>query len=137
MNKETVNTILTILAIMPMTFFLALSIYGLSAILSNFDADDTLILISIVFGILGYVGLLMNLKQEKSKGGELVNLIFLLLGILGFILFTSFQGGIIAWKWIITIDELDEWLVFVGPVLITIYLTIIKVKQFTKLHLKS
>lgn len=137
MNKETVNTILTILAIMPMTFFLALSIYGLSAILSNFDADDTLILISIIFGIFGYVGLLMNLKQEKSKGGELVNLIFLLLGILGFILFTSFQGGIIAWKWIITIDELDEWLVFVGPVLITIYLTIIKVKQFTKLHLKS
>lgn len=137
MNKETVNTILTILAIMPMTFFLALSIYGLSAILSNFDADDTLILISIIFGIFGYVGLLMNLKQDKSKRGELINLIFLLLGIIGFILFTSFEGGIIAWKWIITVDELDEWLVFVGPVLITIYLTVIKVIQFTKLHLKS
>ena len=129
MKKETVNIILTIVALIPMTYFMVLSIYALANLLSKFDVDDTLILISITFGILGYVGLLMNLKQSKNKNVEFINLTFLSLGIIGFVLFNSIQGGTKAWKWVIMTEEPDEWLMFVGPILITMYLSIIKGKR--------
>ncbi|AWH74780.1 hypothetical protein DCS32_11610 [Dokdonia sp. Dokd-P16] len=129
MKKETVNIILTIVALIPMTYFMVLSIYALANLLSKFDVDDTLILISITFGILGYVGLLMNLKQSKNKNVEFINLTFLSIGIIGFVLFNSIQGGTKAWKWVIMIEEPDEWLMFVGPILITMYLSIIKGKR--------
>ena len=87
-----------------------------------------------VLGILGYVGLLMSLKQNKQKKGELVNFIFLLLGITGFVVFTTFVGGIKAWKWIITVEEPDEWLMFTGPILITFYLMIRKGKRLLTMN---
>ena len=62
---------------------------------------------------------------------------FLISGIIGWVLFNSFVGGIEAWKWIIMIDEPDEWLIFVGPILLTMYLTIIKAKRLTTMYMKS
>ncbi|MCX2745632.1 hypothetical protein OO013_17250 [Mangrovivirga sp. M17] len=134
MKKERINIALTLLALLPMTFFLFVSIYGAFNILSSFDFNDTLILISLIFGILGYVGLLMNLKQNKELKAESINFIFLLLGIVGFILFNSFEGGLKAWKWILMIEDPDEWLMFVGPTLITILLIVTKGKRLTTLY---
>lgn len=137
MKKETINIILTVLALLPMTFFLFVSIYGVFNILSSFHFNDTLVLISLIFGILGYVGLVMNLKQNKKLKTEVINFIFLLLGIVGFVLFNSFEGGLKAWKWILMIEEPDEWLMYVGPTLITIILILEKGKRLTTMAKKS
>ena len=137
MKKETINIILTVLALLPMTFFLFVSIYGAFNILSSFHFNDTLVLISLIFGILGYAGLVMNLKQNKKLKTEVINFIFLLLGIVGFVLFNSFEGGLKAWKWILMIEEPDEWLMFVGPTLITIILILKKGKRLTTMAKKS
>ncbi len=91
-------------------------------------------LISLLFGILGYIGLLMNLKQNKELKVELINFILLVLGIVGFVLFNSCQGGLRAWKWILMIEEPDEWILFFGPILITLFLIVIKGKRLTKLY---
>lgn len=117
-----------------MTLFLFLSIYGISNILSNFDAGDTPVLLSMILGILGFVGLFMNLKQNRRLKPELLNFILLTFGIIGFVLFISLEGGIKAWKWIIMIEEPGEWLLFVVPLLITIFLTVKKGKCLITMH---
>jgi hypothetical protein len=137
MKRETLNIFLTILTLIPLTFYLIISVYALYNILSKFSVDTLIILIPITLGILGYVGLLMNLKKDKGQKWEFINLIFLISGIIGWVLFNSFVGGIEAWKWIIMIEEPDEWLIFVGPILLTMYLTIIKTKRLTTMYKKS
>ena len=137
MKRETLNIFLTILTLIPLTFYLIISVYALYNILSKFSVDTLIILIPITLGILGYVGLLMNLKKDKGQKWEFINLIFLISGIIGWVLFNSFVGGIEAWKWIIMIEEPDEWLIFVGPILLTMYLTIIKAKRLTTMYMKS
>ena len=137
MKKETINIILTVLALLPMTFFLFVSIYGVFNILSSFHFNDILVLISLIFGILGYAGLVMNLKQNKKLKTEVINFIFLLLGIVGFVLFNSFEGGLKAWKWILMIEEPDEWLMYVGPTLITIILILKKGKRLTTMYIAN
>ena len=135
MKKETLNIFLTIVALIPLTFYLIISVYALYNILSKFSVDALIILIPITLGILGYVGLLMNLKKGKSQKWEFINLTFLISGIIGWVLFNSFVGGFEAWKWIITIEEPDEWFIFVGPILLTLYLTIIKAKRLTTTYI--
>ena len=137
MKKDKLNNFLTILTLIPLTFYLMISVYALYNILSKFSVDALIILIPITLGILGYVGLLMNLKKNKGQKWEFINLTFLISGIIGWVLFNSFVGGIEAWKWIIMIDEPDEWLIFVGPILLTMYLTIIKAKRLTTMYMKS
>ena len=137
MKKDKLNNFLTILTLIPLTFYLVISVYALYNILAKFSVDALIILIPITLGILGYVGLLMNLKKNKGQKWEFINLTFLISGIIGWVLFNSFVGGIEAWKWIIMIDEPDEWLIFVGPILLTMYLTIIKAKRLTTMYMKS
>jgi len=137
MIKEMINRILTVLAIIPSTFFIVMSIIGIVNVISNFYPRKVIILLSILFGILGYVGLWMNLKQNKKKKVEVINFILLFLGIIGFVMFNSLEGGLQAWIWILTIEEPNEWLLFVGPVIITIILIIIKGKRLTTLYMKS
>ncbi len=126
MKKEKIIIFLTIIAIIPSTLFFGMSILGIINILSNFYPKDITILISMLFGICGYIGLLLNLKQIKSKKSEVINFVFLILGVIGFIIFNSSIGGMNSWKWILTFEEPDEWLIFVTPILITIILIVIK-----------
>ena len=126
MKRETINIILTVISLLPMTYFLLLSIYGMFNILSNFETKSIMILISMIFGVYGYIGLLMNLKQNKNLKVEIINFIMLLLGIIGFAIFNSIIGGKDAWKWIVTMEEPDEWFILVAPILISIFLTIEK-----------
>jgi|GEM_PF-2071873 len=134
MKRETLHAILTIIALIPMTYFFILTIYFLFVILSSFDLKDTPYLVSMIFGVLGYVGLVMNLKQNKVYAAELTNFIFLSLGLIGFIFFYAYQGGIRAWQWILFIEEPDEWIMSVGPILITIFLTVTKGKRLLALY---
>lgn len=137
MNNKIVNVILTIVALIPMTYFLIFSLYVLIRILSSFEVSDTLYAFCLLCGILGYIGLLMNLKQPKSRKAEIINVIFLSLGIIGFLIFYSLTSGIDGWKWIITMKEPDEWLVLVIPLLITLYLIVIKGNQLSRKYQKS
>lgn len=134
MKKETLHIILTVIALIPMTYFLFFTIYGIISVLSRFDFSKAPILISMVYGVLGYVGLVMNLKQHKKFKAEFVNFLFLVLGLIGFIAFYSFVWGFRAWKWILLIEEPDEWLLTVGPILITIFLTVTKGKRLLALY---
>ena len=77
------------------------------------------------------------MKQDKGKKTEMINFIFICLRILGLIMFNSFDGGLKAWRGIIIIELPDEGLIFVGPILITISLTITKGKRLTRLYMKS
>lgn len=126
MKRETITIILTTITLIPMTFWLFLSIYGLKNMLTNFDSNNIPIGLAMVFGIIGYIGLIMNLKTEKKLKSECINFVFLLVGIIGFILFHSIEGGITAWKWIIFMEEPNEWIIFVGPMLMTIIITVMK-----------
>lgn len=126
MKRETITIILTTITLIPMTFWLFLSIYGLKNMLTNFDSNNIPIGLAMVFGIIGYIGLIMNLKTEKKLKSECINFVFLLVGIIGFILFHSIKGGITAWKWIIFMEEPNEWIIFVGPMLMTIIITVMK-----------
>lgn len=137
MKRKSINVILTLFALVPMTFYLLLTVYGIVNVLMRFAPDDALLLLSMVFGVLGYVGLAMNLKQNKELKVELINFILLLIGVSGGILFTSIEGGLKAWKWIFTIEEPDEWLMSVGPVLIVIFLMVLKGKRLKTLYMKS
>lgn len=137
MKRKSINVILTLFALVPMTFYLLLTVYGIVNVLMRFAPDDALLLLSMVFGVLGYVGLAMNLKQNKELKGELINFILLLIGVSGVILFTSIEGGLKAWKWILTIEEPDEWLMSVGPVSIVIFLMVLKGKRLKTLYMKS
>ena len=126
MKKETIYIILTSITLIPMSFFLLLSIYGISNSLTNFESKNTLIMIAMIFGVFGYIGLLMNLKQNKNLKLEVINFVMLLLGIIGFVIFNSYVGGKDAWQWIITMEEPDEWFIFVAPIIITLFLTVEK-----------
>lgn len=132
MKRETITIILTTITLFPMTFWLFLSIYGLKSILTNFDSNNIPIVLAMVFGIIGYIGLIMNLKTDKKMKAERINFVFLLVGIIGFILFHSIEGGLEAWKWIIFMEEPDEWIIFVGPILMTIIITVMKGKHLMK-----
>ena len=132
MKRETITIILTTITLFPMTFWLFLSIYGLKSILTNFDSNNIQIVLAMVFGIIGYIGLIMNLKTDKKMKAERINFIFLLVGIIGFILFHSIEGGLEAWKWIIFMEEPDEWIIFVGPILMTIIITVMKGNHLMK-----
>lgn len=136
MNKEKINIILTLIALVPLSFFQFMTLYELFQMVSLAYLRDVPIVISMIFGTCGYVGLLMNLKTNKKKKYEIANFILLLLGIIGFVLFNTFEGGWKAWKWILTMEEPGEWLIFVGPVLLTIYLTITKGKRLTTMTKK-
>lgn len=134
MNRETLNTIVTIIALIPMSFFMFLSIFMIRNIILNIQPNDFPILTSLLLGILGYIGLLWNLIYDKKKVAETLNFILLVLGILGFILFVSIEGGFKGWRWIFTIEEPEEWFIIVGPIIITIYLMIEKVKRLFRLY---
>lgn len=86
-----------------------------------------------LLGIMGYVGLITSLVAQKSPK---LNLTFLLIGLTGFILFTSFEGGIRAWKWLLLFEEPDEWYIMGLPLLafvIAISVNFYRIMSYSKL----
>ncbi|SDM61703.1 hypothetical protein SAMN05421823_11731 [Catalinimonas alkaloidigena] len=137
MKKETISILLTIAALLPSTLFLLMSVHGILNIVFDFYFDDLIPLVAMLFGICGYVGLVMNLSQNKEAKSEAVNLAFLFLGVLGVVIFITGEGGSQAWNWIITMKEPGEWLLAVGPIVISIMLILIKGKRLVTLYRKS
>jgi len=112
------KTILGI-ALIPATLLLSFSFAGMSIILSGdeISTDELVIIFSMISGIAGYIGLLTALIiPQKAK----LNLVLLLIGLLGFSLFTSFTGGTRAWKWLLFFEEPDEWFIMGLPFIASI-----------------
>jgi hypothetical protein len=117
--------VLTIIALVPATplvFFSSLWLFQIHII-------DYGIFISMIFGVFGYIGLIMNLFWNKPIKIEIVNFILLLFGFVGFFIFIIFERSGRVLKWVITMEEPDEFLILVSPTLISIILLLIKGKQ--------
>lgn len=122
-------------AIVPATLLLILSLIGIFIILLNFETKESHILLSMLLGILGYAGLIMLLFLNQSKKQLKTNIFLLICGITGFIIFTSFNGGIEAWKWILTFEEIDEWFIYVWPNIVAIIFIIVQLIKINKYEL--
>ncbi|MES2587807.1 MAG: hypothetical protein V4622_02435 [Bacteroidota bacterium] len=114
MNKDIIYKLTIISGLIPATILLLLTIIGISNIFSFHEIrfKEFIVFTSMILGIVGYVGLLTSLIFNNKT---ILNLILLLLGLIGFVIFTSFEGGLYAWKWIITMEEPEEWFIPVWP----------------------
>lgn len=120
MKYKTIKILLIISAIIPATILAALNIFGIIRMLTTPELKNLVYIICFVFGILGYLGLWMLFLTNQNTKKKIINILFLICGILSFIIFTSIEGGKNAWNWIITFQELDEWIVYVYPSLISL-----------------
>ncbi len=114
MIKDLIYKIILLVGLVPATLMLCFSILGLCTIVTSdyIYLKEIILLFSIIFGILGYTGLLTSLLiPEKAK----LNFCFLLLGLIGFSVFLSYESGISGWKWLLTMEEPDEWAILGLP----------------------
>lgn len=120
MKYKTIKILLIISAIIPSTILAALNIFGIIRMLVTPELRNLVYIVCFAFGILGYLGLWMLFLTNQNTKKKIINILFLICGILSFIIFTSIEGGKSAWNWIITFQELDEWIVYVYPSLISL-----------------
>ena len=116
-----------------------MTILILPNLISNFEFDFeyVLILLSCVFGISGFIGLLTLFNINKIVN-HILTIILLTSGMLGSVIFISTTGGQKAWKWILTFEEPDEWFIFMWPNIVALVFTIILARQYqTKKSTKS
>lgn len=137
MNKNILHFIIVTSAILPATLLLFLNLIVAFNFIPRIEFKSILILLVFVFGILGYIGLIMLLFLMKNKKKEALNMILLTCGICSFILFNSIEGGTRAWKWILTMEEPDEWFILVWPTLVSFGYLIIKVKRLSSVALEK
>lgn len=109
--------------LLPATFLLGLTFLFIPDLIKNLslEFDEILMLLSMTFGICGYIGLLFSLLTKFENKNQ-VKLIFLVLGIIGSITFMSIAGGKRAWTWVLDIEEFDEWIIWVWPIIVSIVL---------------
>ncbi|MDG1332715.1 MAG: hypothetical protein P8P74_10315 [Crocinitomicaceae bacterium] len=85
-----------------------------------------------LMGILGYIGLILLLLEDRIKKWFII--FCLTLGIASFIIFISISGKE-AWKWVLTMEEIDEWFIFVWPSIVSI-ISIVRI-TFQSLNKKN
>ncbi|MFM6994594.1 MAG: hypothetical protein ACKOWO_05730 [Sediminibacterium sp.] len=84
---------------------------------------------SILFGITGYIGLITSLALPKKN---FLNFLLLLLGLIGFSIFLSYEGGMKGWKWLLTIEEPEEWFILALPIIASLLGLIVNVIKTIK-----
>ena len=135
MTKKVLYILFVLSGLIPATYLLFLTIFFGGVILlemNKIDLTDLLILLCFLFGICGYLGLLSLLRGLQEKFYK-TNLILLGTGFLGFFLFTTFIGQKRAWEWIFNIEEIDEWLVFMLPNIVSLtFIALILIKMFER-----
>ncbi len=133
MLKELTYKTLLITGLLPATFLLFFSLLALFNILNldYLNQKHTLFLLSILLGTSGYIGLLTSLIYPKKT---LLNFIFLLLGLIGFSIFLSHDGGMRGWIWLVSIEEPDEWIIIAWPIIVSIIGLIINLVRTIKHH---
>lgn len=130
-NTILLHIILILSAIIPATLMVVYSIYFIVILFERFFSSgingisDILLFFIGVFGIIGYVGLVLvsGTIMRKSLKRQKWAISCLVFGIFGSILFIVL-GGKSALIWIFTIEEPLEWFVFMWPTLVSIYFVI-------------
>jgi hypothetical protein len=109
--------------LLPATFLLGLTFLFLPDLIKNLSLDLVQIsmFLSMIFGICGYIGLLLSLLP-KLEHKYLLKFTLLFLGIIGFVTFSTITGGKRAWTWVLIIEEFDEWIIWVWPQVVSIIL---------------
>jgi len=117
--------IFIISGLLPATFLLGLTFLFMPDLIKNlsFDFEEIAMLLSMIFGICGYIGLLLSILATFENKNPL-KLIFLILGITGSMIFTSIAGGERAWTWVLNIEEFDEWIIWIWPLIVSFMLAI-------------
>jgi len=107
--------------LLPATFLLGLTFLFLPDQLKNLslELDEIFMFLSMIFGICGYIGLLLSLLP-KLEHKYLLKFILLVLGIIGSVIFTTIAGGKRAWTWVLNIEEFEEWIIWVWPLIVSI-----------------
>lgn len=109
--------------LLPATFLLGLTFLFIPDLIKNLslEFEEIFMLLSMTFGICGYIGLMLAMLN-KFENKNLLKVIFLVLGIIGSMTFTSIAGGKRAWTWVLNIEEFDEWIIWVWPIIVSIVL---------------
>lgn len=117
--KSFINYLFIFSAIIPATYLLFLCLLVLGEVVSDFsfNSESILYLLIGLSGIMGYLGLLFLFAENRIKNAVII--MCLSLGVISLIIFTSIQG-IHAWKWILTMEEPDEWFILVWPSIVSV-----------------
>jgi hypothetical protein len=109
--------------LLPATFLLGLTFLFLPDQIKNlsFEILEILMFLSMIFGICGYIGLLLSLLP-KLEQKFLLKFTLLFLGIIGSMTFTTIAGGKRAWTWLLNVEEFDEWIIWVWPLIVSFVL---------------
>lgn len=109
--------------LLPATFLLGLTFLFLPDLIKNLSLElvEIFMVLSMIFGICGYIGLLLSLLP-KLEHKYLLKLTLLVLGIIGSVTFITIAGGKRAWTWVLNIEEFDEWIIWVWPLIVSITL---------------
>ncbi len=95
--------------------------------------SNLLIIICFIFGICGYIGLVMILKG-LHKTNQIRKSIFIILGLIGFTVLFNFVGTKNIWDWILYVEEPDEWFLIMWPIIVSTIFLIMMVYDFVKKH---
>ena len=109
--------------LLPATFLLGLTILFLPDMIKNLSLElvEIFMVLSMIFGICGYIGLLLSLLP-KLEHKYLLKFTLLILGLIGSVTFTTITGGKRAWTWVLSIEEFDEWIIWVWHLIVSIVL---------------
>lgn len=136
--KKKILYILLISGIAPATYLFSITLLFLYLFITdrNFGLSEIIMVFSFLCGICGYIGLLMILIG-LHKTRHILKSIFLILGLIGFIIFINYSGMNNFWKWILYVEEPGEWFIIMLPLIVSgIFLTLI-LRDFTKQRRKT
>lgn len=138
MKNNSILYILLIVGIVPATYLFSITLLFLYLFITdrNIGFSEIIMIFCFLCGICGYIGLITTLKGlHKTK--HIQKLIFLTLGLIGFVIFVNYSGMNNFWKWILYFEEPGEWLIIMLPLIVSgIFLVLISndfIKQRKKL----
>ncbi|MEA5141638.1 hypothetical protein [Arcicella rigui] len=121
--KTYFKNIFILSGLLPATFLLGLTFLFLPDLIINLSLElvEISMVLSMIFGICGYLGLLFSLLPKLENKYQL-KFILLVLGIIGSVTFTTITGRKRAWTWVFSIEEFEGWIIWVWPLIVSIIL---------------
>jgi hypothetical protein len=128
--KLALKYLLIISGLIPALYLLGLTLIFLPGIVKDFDYSlvETIIIMSMLFGVLGFLGLVFSVLPRFENRPRL-KFILLTAGVIGSFVFTTVAGGKKAWMWIFYIEEFDEWIIWAWPVIVSIILLVLNGRE--------
>ena len=117
--------------IVPATFMLIISLAALVFIIDgrSLDIKKIVLVVSIILGVIGYLGFILSLILPKRIK---LNLSLLSIGTVGYVTFISVEGGAHVWEWIFTMAEPGEWILVCWPLIVALILIVNYIVYLTK-----